>query len=359
MSNEEHIFFKKDDNRFSQKLNKYVYDSISVSQLSQSRKLLWIKLIIYLFLFTSSISILFLNPYGKSLFALIINYASISIFGTLLGFNSSHDACHGTFSKKAWVNNLIFHFTFNLQGISARLWRIRHLASHHLFSNVDGCDADIDDNPLLRFSPHHPKKWYMKYQHIYAPFLYSLYLPVWIFAKDFVYLNKKNLANLKNQNYPFWYTIELILVKLIYFGYIVFLPFYFLEFSFSQILLSYSIMLVIGSNIFIYTLITTHFTLETEFPITDKYGFLPYNFSQHQLMTSMDYHPKSQIATFIFGGFNCHAAHHLFPNFPHTIYPIITPVIEKAAAEHKYRYNVLSLVNAIKSHFLFLRKLGA
>ena len=358
MKEGDHIFFKRDDNNFNKKLNKEVYDSISASQISYAKMLLWLKLIIYLLLFSSSILTLFLNPYGNNLFWLILNYSAISIFGTLLAFNSAHDACHGTFSKKKWVNNLIFHFTFNSQGISARLWRIRHLSSHHLFSNVDGCDADIDDNPLIRLSPNHQKRWYMKYQHIYSPFLYTLYLAIWIFAKDFVYLNKKNLANLKNQNYPFWYTLELVLVKTIYFAYIVILPFYLLEFSLGQILLSYFIMLAIGSNIFIYTLITTHFTMETEFPKTDINGFLPYSFSEHQLMTSMDYHPKSEIATFIFGGFNCHAAHHLFPNLPHTIYPVISPVVQKVALDYNYRYNVLSLYGAIKSHFLFLRKLG-
>jgi linoleoyl-CoA desaturase len=98
--------------------------------------------------------------------------------------------------------------------------------------------------------------------------------------------------------------------------------------------------------------------METEFPKTDINGFLPYSFSEHQLMTSMDYHPKSEIATFIFGGFNCHAAHHLFPNLPHTIYPVISPVVQKVALDYNYRYNVLSLYGAIKSHFLFLRKLG-
>ena len=138
-----------------------------------------------------------------------------------------------------------------MQGTSARLWKIRHLASHHLFSNVDGCDADVDDNPLIRFSPNHKKKKFMKYQHLYSPFLYSLYFIVWIFAKDFVYLSKKNLANLKNQNYPFWYTIELILLKLFYVAYIIIIPYLILEFSFSEILFSYLLMMVVASNIFI------------------------------------------------------------------------------------------------------------
>ena len=356
--NDQQISFKKDSERFDLTLNKKVHDSISSRQLYLAKVFLWVKLGVYLSFFIASVATLYLNPYGHSFIGLVINYGLIGTFGTLLAFNSSHDACHETFSKKKWVNSLIFHFTFNSQGISARLWKIRHLASHHLFSNVDGCDADIDDNPLIRFSPNHPKKSFMKFQHIYSPLLYSLYLLVWIYAKDFLYLKKKDLANLKNQNYPFWYTIELVIVKVIYLFYILVLPVYFLEFSLAQILLSYLIMIVVGSNIFIYTLVPTHFTIETEFPNVDQEGVLPYNFSQHQLMTSMDYHPKSKFATFLFGGFNCHAAHHLFPNLPHTIYPKITPVIEQVASEFGYGYNVLSLLGAIKSHFKFLKRLG-
>lgn len=353
------IFFKKDEEKFSATLYRNVHDSFSKKDLNFAKALLWTKLVFYFSFFIASILTLYYNPYGDSFIMLIINYSFIGISGTLLAFNSSHDACHGTFSKSNWVNDIIFHFTFNSQGISARLWKIRHLASHHLFSNVDGCDADIDDNPFIRFSPNHPKKSFMKFQHLYSPLLYSLYLLIWIFIKDFVYLKKKNLANLKNQNYPTWYTIELVLVKAIYLFYILIIPIYFLEFSVSQILICYMIMLIISSNIFIYTLVPTHFTMETEFPSIDENGVLPYNFSQHQLITSMDFYPTSKFVTFLLGGFNCHAAHHLFPSLPHTIYPKVTPIIENVASKFGYKYNVLTLLGAIKSHFCFLKKLGS
>ena len=64
------------------------------------------------------------------------------------------------------------------------------------------------------------------------------------------------------------------------------------------------------------------------------------------------------IASFLFGGFNSHAAHHLFPTLPHTIYPKITPIIVEKAKKYNYTYNVLSLLGAIKSHFKYLKKHG-
>jgi len=136
------------------------------------------------------------------------------------------------------------------------------------------------------------------------------------------------------------------------------LPYYLLGFSLSEILWAYLLMIVVGSNIFIYTLVTTHFTMETEFPTANAKGELPYSFAEHQLMVSMDYHPTNPVASFLFGGFNSHAAHHLFPTLPHTIYPKVTPIIVDKALNYNYQYNVLTLWHAIASHFRYLKKLG-
>ena len=216
----------------------------------------------------------------------------------------------------------------------------------------------MDEKPVLRFSPSHRKKSFMKYQHLYAPILYSLYFIVWIYIKDFIYLNKKKLANLKNQSYPFWYTIEVLVWKLVHIFFIIILPYYLLGFNISQILWAYFLMTVVASNVFIYTLVTTHFTIETAFPLANQQGELPYHFAEHQLMVSMDYHPTHFLSSFLFGGFNSHAAHHLFPNLPHTIYPKVTPIIVEKASKYNYQYNVLSLLEAIFSHFRYLKKLG-
>ena len=352
------ILFKKDTDQFLLTLNKAVKEAFSKKDFVNANLLLWFKLFFYLTIFLGAIAILYLNPYGDNYILLVCNYILIGASGTFLAFNSAHDACHGSFGKKKWVNGIIYHFIFNMNGISARLWQIRHLDSHHLFPNVDGCDADIDDNPLIRFSPNHRIRPLMKYQHIYAAFLYSFYLVIWIYAKDFFYLKKKDLANLINQQHPWWYTLELWLVKIVYLLYIVIIPIYLLDFSVSQILFAYLLMLMVDSNIFIHTLISTHFAMETKFPSIDEEGVLPYSYAQHQLETSLDYYPRSSFANFIFGGFNAHAAHHLFPDLPHTLYPKISSIIEPIAKEFGYTYNKLTLLTAIASHFRYLKMMG-
>ena len=85
-----------------------------------------------------------------------------------------------------------------------------------------------------------------------------------------------------------------------YLTYILILPIFLLDFTAGEILFAYSIMLMINANIFIHTLISTHFAMETDFPSVNKDGVLPYNYSEHQLMTSLDYYPESKIANFFF-----------------------------------------------------------
>ena len=72
------------------------------------------------------------------------------------------------------------------------------------------------------------------------------------------------------------------------------------------------------------------------FPLTDDEGILPFNYYKHQLAVSLDYHPTSKLASWFFGGFNSHSAHHLFPNLPHTLYIALTPMIKEKAKKFNY-----------------------
>ncbi|MCX6180319.1 MAG: fatty acid desaturase [Bacteroidetes bacterium] len=356
MSNDQNLKFLPDNADFSKSLFDKVSAIATPKALHKAKILLWVKLIFYFFLFAFAYLTLFL--FHHFFFTLIINYMLIGFLGILLAFNSSHDAAHRTYSSSKLVNNIIYVVTFNLQGVNAYLWKIRHRASHHLFPNVDGCDSDIDDNPFLRLSPSQEAKWWFKYQAYYATLLYFLYTLQWIFVKDFIYLNKKNLANLKNQKHSVSMVITVFFWKIFYFFYLFALPMLIMNYSFSHILIAFLSMHVLISVFFVLTLIISHLCMETTFPKPDASGLLPYNYQEHQLAVSLDYHPTSKLANWIFGGFNSHSAHHLFHELPHTIYAKITPAIKETAKEFNYPYNELGILKAIKSHYLYLHKLG-
>jgi len=352
------IRFKKAASPFYSELREEVKVLLADEVTKKAGRLMIVKFLFYSLSFLLLYANLF-NPYMEDKnWAVALNYVVLGLTGILLAFNCAHDCVHNTFSRYKKVNQIIYYITFNLQGVNARLWRTRHIASHHVFPNVDGCDADIDDNIFLRLSAHHPKRRIHAYQHLYATILYCFYTLHWIVIKDFIYVRKKELANLRNQRHSILSVAEVILLKLAYFSYMLILPVLFTDIPVMTIVASFIIMHVTISLFFVLTLIISHLSLETDFPKADDKGYLPYDYYEHQLAVSLDYHPTSRLANWIFGGFNSHAAHHLFPGLPHTVYTIITPAIRKAAARNNFPYHEKSIVKAVVSHYQYLKKLS-
>jgi linoleoyl-CoA desaturase len=342
---------------FFKSLDKEVDEMIEKKDLlNKAKKLLYIKTIFYVLLFAGAYSSLYLMDH-LSFVGLAVNYILIGITGILLAFNVSHDACHGSFSKNKKVNYWMYHLTFNLQGTNAYLWQLRHNASHHLFPNVDGCDADIDNNPFLRLSPQHPLKSYQRYQHIYAIAVYCIYSLHWFLVKDLFYLFSKKVANLQHKKHSAKEFGLLFFWKIGYIAFLIAVPII-CGYDPGNVLLSFLIMHVCLSLFFIHVLIATHLCMEAQFPEKDEKGNLPGDYYSHQLATSLDYAPTNKIYNFFLGGFNSHAAHHLYPKLPHTTYPEISAIIERKAKEFNVPYNKLSIVDATRSHYRFLKKMG-
>lgn len=352
------IKFKKKSSPFYSELKKEVTELLDKNTIEKANRVMKLKFALYSSIFIVLYFCIYTPLVSCNFILLIISYICFGLTGILLAFNCAHDCVHNTFSKKKSVNKIIFYLVFNLQGVNSRLWNKRHIASHHIFPNVDGCDADIDDNPFMRLSPHQKLRNIQKYQYIYAIFLYLVYTLHWIFVKDFIYLNKTNLANLKNQTYSTFFIVEVVLLKLFYLTLLIVLPILFTGATFQQILISFLVMHFVISLFFVLTLIISHLCLETEFPKVNEDGELPYDYYEHQLAVSLDYHPESKLANFIFGGFNSHTAHHLFPNLQHTLYTKITPIIKSKSVKYKLPYHEKNIPQAIISHFKYLKELG-
>lgn len=349
-------FAKTAADGFQKELQARVEHLAAAGGIARARRLLWIKLGFYTALFSTAYVALLLLPH-PTLLNLCLHYTAVGLSGILLAFNAAHDAVHGAFSRNTKVNNAIYSLTFNLQGVNAYLWRIRHLASHHVFPNVDGCDADIDDNPFIRLSPSQARRWHHRMQHWYALPLYAVYTLHWILIKDFLYLRKRELANLRDLVHPPRAVAELLGWKIVYFGYLVGAPLA-IGLPAGQVLTAFLVMHAVISIFFVLTLIISHLCEETEFPLPDAAGRLPYDFHRHQLAVSLDYHPASRLANWIFGGFNSHAAHHLFQHHPHTLYPDISVAIRETCRKYDWPYHALPIPQAIASHFRYLRKMA-
>src|SRR5271156_3064598 len=75
-----------------------------------------------------------------------------ALFGLVLasiGFNVMHDACHGSYSSRRWVND-IMGLSLNALGGNAFIWKFKHNIIHHTYTNIDGIDDDIAKSPVMR-----------------------------------------------------------------------------------------------------------------------------------------------------------------------------------------------------------------
>ena len=115
--------------------------------------------------FTLDVVFYILMMQSTSLFAFYSFYLLMGLSVLLTAFNVSHDAAHGVAVKSKFWNNMLFQLSFNLQGNNAYVWGKYHNESHHLYTNVEGSDIDVLNNPLIRMTTSQPLMWYHRYQH--------------------------------------------------------------------------------------------------------------------------------------------------------------------------------------------------
>src|SRR5690606_14675899 len=93
--------------------------------------------------------LLYFIPYGlivsgliQSAFLLILMVVIMSMGLSGIGLSVMHDANHGAYSQKRWINVLL-GYSLNLVGANSFNWKIQHNILHHTFTNVYDEDEDI------------------------------------------------------------------------------------------------------------------------------------------------------------------------------------------------------------------------
>jgi linoleoyl-CoA desaturase len=277
-----------------------------------------------------------------------------------IGLSVMHDANHGAYSKKPWVNTVI-GYSLNLIGANVFNWKIQHNVLHHTYTNVHDEDEDISPRGVLRLSP--LSKWNRihKYQFIYAWFLYGLMTIVWMVAKDFIRivryqkngLVKKNGANISKE----W--VILIGTKIFYAGYIFVIPWLVTPFAWWQILIGFLMMHYLAGFILAIIFQPAHVIEGTSFPQPDENRGLENNWAVHQLLTTTNFGNNSKWFSWYVGGLNFQIEHHLFPGICHVHYRKISGIVKETAREFGLPYkSVKTFMNALAGHARLLKQLG-
>jgi len=295
--------------------------------------------------------------WANTLSGLVLAYVGFGFAILLLGFNFAHDLSHNAIFKSKTLNNAWFEVLYGLLGANGYLWKKRHLHSHHHYPNVDDHDADLELGGVIHLSPHQPPKPIHRFQHWYGPLLYASYTLYWIFYKDLVYFFRKKQANLYFEKHAIKEWAKLVAFKAFYISYLVIIPYVFTDFGWLAILGAFGLMHVLMSWFLLFTFLITHHVEQTVYPEVKLR--INTSWMMHQIGSSNDFHPFSKVANFIFGGFNCHIAHHLFPNLCHIHYPAASRIIYAHLIARDVVPNQTGYFEGIRSHIRLLKRSGS
>jgi len=271
-----------------------------------------------------------------------------------IGFNVGHDAIHGSYSADQRVNNAL-SWSYELIGANARNWAHRHNVVHHMWTNVPGVDGDIEPGPSLRFHEHEPYRWYHRYQHLYAWFMYMGFTLNWVFIDDFRLIRDPHPNTGAHE--PLSGYVKLAIGKFAHFGLLLVLPMILLPWW--QGLLGFIVMHMVGGLTLAMVFQLAHLVEGPEFPTPGDDGELEHRWAVHQVMTTANFGGGNPIVAWIVGGLDHQIEHHLFPAICHVHYPGIAPIVEETAREFGipyYRHETVA--SAVGSHFRHLRQLS-
>ncbi len=328
-------------------LRQRVEQYFSTNKLPKSGdKRLWFKAALLLTLYFTAYTLL-CNGIGSA----FLWYAAMGALTVPLILNIGHEAVHDTFTSNPKINKW-FSAVFHLAGADAGIWKARHVDSHHLFPNIYGHDRDIQQSKLARLAPQSVYLPIHRFQHFYMPMLYLVYTMNWLLYRDF-------------KDYASWYGKSdtkyrglaiLLLTKLCYIGYVLVFPIWVGAHSPTKCVLGFIFMQFVLSATTFLILVSSHVGEHAIFPAPDASGQISHTWSEHQLITTTDFAPDCEICTFLFGGFNHHVVHHLFPRVSHIHYPALTRITRETALQFGLEYKCFdSLGTSVVSHFHFLK----
>lgn len=274
----------------------------------------------------------------------------------MVAFGVMHDGSHGSMSRRRWVNRL-GGATMDILGSSSMLWRQKHNMLHHTYTNVDGRDDDIALGSLMRFSPSQPRRPWHRLQHWYAPLLYSL-LSLYLFVfSDFQKVFSGKIGDTPLQPRQWWELPYFFGTKLLYVGYALALP---MLFHPPWLVLSYFVAMHLLFGFTLSLVFQLAHTVEgASFPLPDEHGKMPYEWAEHQLLTTANFAPGSRLVNFYTGGLNHQVEHHLFHKVSHVHYPAISRIVRDTCREFGVAYQSFGSVGAaVAAHFRFLRRMG-
>jgi linoleoyl-CoA desaturase len=273
-----------------------------------------------------------------------------------VGFNVQHDGNHGAYSPHGIVNRAAA-LSLNLLGGDAYFWRYKHNIAHHSYPNVTGSDDDIRLGPLARVSPHQPRYWFHRFQHLYVWGLYALLAINWQLSGDFRALIRPGVGDTRVARPRGWNLLCFCVGKATFLtlAFVIPLRRHHLGHVIGIYLLTAS---VLGLTLAIVFQLA-HCVEEAQFRIPDGARRIDRDFTAHQVETAVDFARDNRLLTWYLGGLNFQVEHHLFPKTCHIHYPAISPIVEATCRAHGISHlSHPTMRGALRSHVRWLKRMG-
>lgn len=275
-----------------------------------------------------------------------------------IGFSIAHDALHGAYSSRPWVNRLL-GLMFDVMGANGYMWKLTHNVIHHTYTNIHGVDEDLEVSPLLRLSPHARHQGFQRFQHLYAFAAYAFSTLFWVFVKDYKYFLQKDLGPYKNIKHPAGEVVLLVVMKAVYYTYTIVLPWIFLDVTWWQFLIGQLTLHFTAGFILGIVFQLAHVVEDTVQPLPDTAGHMEHAWAIHEMETTSDFGRNNRLLNWYVGGLNFQIEHHLFPKVCSIHYPALSRMVEEVARKHGVRYNHHDTMwEAVRSHYRMLKRLG-
>jgi linoleoyl-CoA desaturase len=283
----------------------------------------------------------------------------LGVTSACIGFNVMHDANHGSYSSRRWVNETL-SLSLNAMGGNSFIWRYKHNVLHHTYPNVDGLDDDIAKSPFIRMCP--SQRWVPAHrlQHLYTPVLYALSSLIWVLFQDFekYFMPRLRGTTIRSRMHAtdhilFWIS------KLLYIGFYIVLPVLLTGWLNGLV---FFVTLHVGLGLVLAIVFQlAHVVEDTEFHhVSDGENKKMENeWAIHQVQTTANFSPGNPVLSWLLGGLNYQVEHHLFPRVSHIHYPALSKIVMTKCKEFGLKYNCMSTFSmAVNSHFRQIKLLG-
>ncbi|WP_276484182.1 fatty acid desaturase family protein [Paraflavitalea pollutisoli] len=350
------VTFNNSNRQFFQAVKKSVDDYFERNQLRKTGNWkLYMKAIILVPVALALYSFLLWGAYPW--WAGILSSALLGMSLVCIAFNVMHDACHGSYSRKRWVND-IMGLSMNVLGSNAFIWKIKHNIIHHTYTNIDGVDDDLANSFLLRVCKSQQWKPVHRFQFIYMYLLYAISTLAWMWGNDFIkYFTRKihrtpiNSINTR-EHIVFWTS------KLLYLFFYVGVPVYFI--GWQSWLVGFLIIHVVMGLALSIVFQLAHVVEKTSFEfMAEDNKLIASEWAIHEVNTTADFAPRNKVISWLVGGLNFQVEHHLFPQISHIHYPALSKIVRQQCELFGIPYHYYpTMRQAIYSHIRLMKRLG-